>query len=185
MHGFGQKAVAVDSTRPYRAHVGNILMTAAPAPDAETVVPAAVDLRAIDEGDLEAVGHAYWQTYLSTPEEMSLRAAIDDVRAAWDGDYGRWLPDGCVSAWSDGGLVGAIITVEDAPWPDVPRGPFVVDLFVRPDQRRRGIGRALVRTVQARLRTAISLRVDETAGPARRLYASVGFRTPTRDEPAF
>jgi GNAT superfamily N-acetyltransferase len=114
--------------------------------------------------------------------DQVLTEATDDVLASWRGDYGRWLTDGSIGAWRDGELVGAVLTVADAPWPDVPRGPFIIDLFVVPDARRRGIGRALVQSVRRRLDTSIGLRVDDTAPEARALYASIGFRTADLDD---
>lgn len=125
------------------------------------------------------MGRAYWRTYLDTPEERSLTEASDDVRAAWNGEYGRWLAVGSLLARVNNGLSGAIITVEDPPWPDVPPGPFIIDLFVLPEMRRRGIGRALVQAVQSALPTGIGLRVDEAAVEAHALYASLGFRPAT------
>ncbi|WP_182113854.1 MULTISPECIES: GNAT family N-acetyltransferase [unclassified Actinotalea] len=71
------------------------------------------------------------------------------------------------------------ITVEDPPWQDVPPGPFITDLFVLPEIRRRGIGRALVQAVQSALPTGIGLRVDDSATEAHALYVSLGFRPAT------
>ncbi len=53
------------------------------------------------------MGRAYWRTYLDTPEEMSLTEASDDVRAAWNGEYGRWLAAGSLLARVNDGLCGA------------------------------------------------------------------------------
>lgn len=140
--------------------------------------PAGVTLHTIDERDLGDVGRAYWRTYLDTPHQMSLTEATDDVLAAWNGEYGRWLREGSLLARivDHDDLAGAILTVEDPPWPDVPRGPFVTDLFVLPTRRRRGVGRALVQAVLAALPTAVHLRVDDAATEARALYATLGFR---------
>jgi GNAT superfamily N-acetyltransferase len=162
--------------------VPNTLMVAEPLQRPEFDIPAGVSLRPLEEPDIAAVGEAYWRTYLQTPHEMALTEATDDVLASWRGDYGRWLTDGSIGAWRDGELVGAVLTVADAPWPDVPRGPFIIDLFVVPDARRRGIGRALVQSVRRRLDTSIGLRVDDTAPEARALYASIGFRTADLDD---
>lgn len=137
--------------------------------------PAGVALHRIGEEDLADVGRGYWSAYRGTADEMSLTAASDDVLAAWNGEYGRWLTAGSLLARIGDDLCGAIITVEDPPWPDVPRGPFITDLFVVPDARRRGIGRALVHAVQRAIPTPIGLRVDDSAPDALRLYLSLGF----------
>lgn len=148
----------------------------APASRPAVVVAAGVWLRRLDEDDLPAVGEAYRRTYAGTPHAMTLAEATDDVDATWRGAYGRWLRDGSWGAWRAGALVGAVLTVEDPPWDDVPPGPFVVDLFVVPGARRCGTGRALVATVQRQLGRAVGLRVDDAAVAARALYASLGFR---------
>lgn len=146
-------------------------------PDATSArTPAEVTLRPIGEGDLVDVGRTYWCTYLDTPDQMSPSEATEDVLAAWHGHYGRWLSAGCLLARVDDDLAGAIITVEDPPWDDVPPGPFITDLFVLPTMRRRGVGRALVQAVQLAIPTGIGLRVDDSATEARALYEALGFR---------
>jgi GNAT superfamily N-acetyltransferase len=111
---------------------------------------------------------------------MTLDEAGTDVRAARAHEYGRWLPDACLAAWRADLLLGAVITVLDPPWDDVPPGPFVTDLFVVPEVRRRGVGRALLTAARRAAADAgsgeVGLRVDDTAPEARALYASAGFR---------
>lgn len=162
--------------RPYGAGVANTLMVSEPAGHASPVPPPGIDLRPIGEPDLVEVGHAYWRAYRGTPDEMPPAEAAADVLAAWRGEYGRWLTAGCVAARAEGQIVGAVITVTDAPWPDVPRGPFVTDLFIVPGMRRRGIGRSLVQAALSGCRTGPGLRVDDAAPGARALYDSLGFR---------
>ncbi|WP_085955081.1 GNAT family N-acetyltransferase [Cellulomonas flavigena] len=156
-----------------------MLLTSEPLGDTPPRPPAGVTLHPIGEQDLADVGRAYWRTYLGTPEEMTLTKATHDVLAAWNGEYGRWLTPGSFLARVNDELSGAILTVDDPPWPDVPRGPFIIDLFVLPDMRRRGIGRALVQAVQYALRTSIGLRVDDSAAEAHMLYISLGFSPAT------
>jgi len=151
-------------------------MVSPPTDRAVGAQPDGVTIAPLGERDLPRVADAYWRTYLGTEHEMSLADSGADVRAAWDGEYGPWLADGSLGAWRGDELVGAVLTVADAPWPDVPRGPFIIDLFVVPQARRQGIGRALVSTVQAVLGTSVGLRVDDGATPARALYTALGFR---------
>lgn len=155
--------------------MGNALLTG-PGGAPERGAPSGVEVRRLQPADLGAVGHAYWSAYVGTPDAMSRVQAEDDVVAAWDGQYGRLLHAACLGAWCDGELAGAVLTVEDAPWPDVPPGPFIIDLFVVPTTRRRGVGRALVAAVQHRVRSRVALRVDDDARAARALYASLGFQ---------
>lgn len=123
--------------RPIRADdaeaMWDMLLTSEPLGDTPPRPPAGVTLHPIGEQDLADVGRAYWRTYLGTPEEMTLTKATHDVLAAWNGEYGRWLTPGSFLARVNDELSGAILTVDDPPWPDVPRGPFIIDLFVLPD----------------------------------------------------
>ncbi len=108
--------------------------------------------------------------------------ASDDIRASWSGDYGRWSHEGSLLAEADDGvLLAAVLTVEDPPWDDVIDAMFVIDLFVDPEHRRTGLGRALVsRALTAFPERSVCLRVDSANTPALGLYRSVGFE----DRPA-
>ncbi len=65
------------------------------------------------------------------------------------------------------------------------RGLYVVDLFVAPEARGRGVGVALLRTLARRFAARgaefIKLEVDETNDPAQRFYARLGFAKKTED----
>lgn len=139
------------------------------------LVPDGMVLRPITSIDLESVGFVYWQTYRGTANEMTLPEATEDIMCSWRGDYGQWLTTASVGAWQKNELVGVILTVFDAPWADTPKSAFIIDLFVIPLARRRGIGRALVQTAWAGNPPGISLRVDDTAIAARTLYTDLGF----------
>ncbi len=164
------------STPPTLTRMPNSLMLSDAKPSFSHEPIPGVQFRPIAQEDLPAVGEAYWRTYLGTPEEMSLEEATADVLAAWKGEYGTLLSSSSFGAWRDGVLAGAILTVSDPPWDDVPRGPFIIDLFVLPEHRRSGIGRALVQKVLMAQQVEVGLRVDDSATAARRLYQQLGFR---------
>ena len=73
----------------------------------------------------------------------------------------------------------AILVVRESPWDDAPDGPFVVDLIVAPDYRRRGIATALISEVASRCTNwgfdSLALRLDRRHGGARELYSVLGF----------
>ena len=92
---------------------------------------------------------------------------------------GETTEDSFVGAWDGGTLVGAILVVRESPWDDAPDGPFVVDLIVAPDYRRRGIATALISEVASRCTNwgfdSLALRLDRRHGGARELYSVLGF----------
>ena len=139
-------------------------------------LPQPVDLRELREQDLDAAAGAYRLSHHGSSSQMTIDEATADVRATWQGEYGLWLPDASLGAWRGDELLGAVLTVRDAPWDDAPPGPFIVDLFVIPSARRQGIARALVTAAVGAVREPVALRVDDTAPAARALYLHLGFR---------
>lgn len=138
-------------------------------------VAASAALRPITAGDLDDVGTLY--AHCHPVEDVGEEAdAIADVRASWDGEYGRWLPEASLVAEIDGALAGAILTVEHPPWPDVQHLVFIIDCFVGPDWRGHGVGAALIAGALARVGDrCVGLRVESDNLPAVRLYARFGF----------
>lgn len=62
-----------------------------------------------------------------------IREATADIAASFVGDHGElWLVASPVAETGDG-LVGAVMTVRQAPWSDKPHGPFIIELFTAPD----------------------------------------------------
>ena len=78
-----------------------------------------------------------------------------------------------------GALVGAILVVRESPWDDAPDGPFVIDLVVDPEYRRRGIATALVAEIAKRSKEwgfeTLALRIDSRHLGAAELYGGLGF----------
>jgi ribosomal protein S18 acetylase RimI-like enzyme len=127
---------------------------------------------------------------------MKVRSAtaadLDTVRELWEALYEEWPQSEYRRAgWND--IVRyveehietnvVLIAEQDGvsagfalAWPD-DRAGFVSDLYVRPEFRRRGIARALLAEVAARMGTKfLTLTTTSRNGPARRYYAGLGFR---------
>ncbi|GII99787.1 ribosomal protein S18 acetylase RimI-like enzyme [Sediminihabitans luteus] len=130
-------------------------------------------LRARDAPALAVASLAAW-----APVAVDLDEAADDVRAVLAGAYGPLWSAASPSAWVGDVLVGSVQTVRASPWEDR-ACPFVLDLFVVPGWRRRGIGGALLaaaaRACVAAGAAELALRVaDSTSPAAHRLYARAG-----------
>ncbi len=97
---------------------------------------------------------------------------IEDAR-----DYGRGLAGRAVLvAREEGRIVGTVSRVLDSP-PNQPHRAEVAKMLVRPDARRRGVARALMREIHAlALREGRSLLTLDTVagGEAEGLYRALG-----------
>lgn len=129
--------------------------------------------------DRHEIADLYHATYVGSPHEMTKEAAHEEIARTWNGEYGQLIPEACFGTVINRSLAGAILTVKDPPWDDVPSGSFILELFVLPERRRAGLGRSLVQAVQAAVAAPIALRVDDTAVEARALYLSLGFEPST------
>ena len=132
-----------------------------------------VVLRSPTRDDAVGLGQLYFASYTpgvaaATPEE-----AFEDIELTFEGAYGVLDLDLSWLAWVGAELVGALLVVERAPWPDTPGCAFIVELFTAPTHRRLGIGRLLL---AASANVTIALRVDENNVAALALYRRLGFR---------
>ena len=89
--------------------------------------------------------------------------------------------DASTTAWVGGRLAGAIMVVTHSIWDEHLTGPFIIDLFIDPHARGKGIGRALVQHAIATCCDAgdhtLSLRFGQgTSDAAMRIYQRLGFR---------
>ena len=122
--------------------------------------------------DTQALADLYYESYdpgvaCAMPEE-----ARDDIELTFAGGYGVFTPALSRLAWQEDQLVGALLVVERAPWPDTPDCPFVIELFTAHTHRRRGVAKLLLSECSS---ATVALRVDEHNIPAVTLYRSLGF----------
>ncbi|WP_241656378.1 GNAT family N-acetyltransferase [Propioniciclava sinopodophylli] len=97
------------------------------------------------------------------------------------GEFGALRHDLTRVATFEDRPVGAILVVGKSIWDPQLHGPFIIDLFVHPDVRGMGVGRALLDdAVHACARAedaTLSLRVGEGTSPAAlALYTRAGFQ---------
>lgn len=141
-------------------------------------VPEGVSVRPITRDDARTVGELYYQAYGGTAD-ASVEAATADITASFEGEYGPFLWETSPVAERDGAVVAAVLTVERAPWDDVPDCPFIIEVFTDPTERRRGIARHLMTWTMAALarrgHDEVALRVMDDNSPALALYESLGF----------
>jgi len=121
------------------------------------------------------MGRLYFASYEPGVASATEAEAVEDIQLSFDGVYGVLDLRLSRLAWLDDQLVGAILVVERAPWPDTPDCPFIIELFTAPRRRRLGIARSLLTTCLHSAHGEVALRVAEGNLPARELYGSCGF----------
>jgi ribosomal protein S18 acetylase RimI-like enzyme len=124
-------------------------------------------LRALREAPVPFLG--------SYDEEV--KRSVEDFASGLRGDDSA---SQALGAFRDGSLVGTLFVRRHTPLKARHRA-FMGGMYVAPEARRRGIGRALLLEAISRLRTAgdieqVELTVVRTEEPARRLYLSAGFQ---------
>lgn len=102
-------------------------------------------------------------------------AAIEDIKVTFEGAYGPLSLTNSFLAVAADTLVGAVLVVDRAPWPDTPDCPFIIELFTAPTWRRQGLAAALLTTCLQHP-TPFALRVLPDNTPAVELYKALGFQ---------
>ncbi|RZU12352.1 acetyltransferase (GNAT) family protein [Kribbella rubisoli] len=149
-----------------------MILTRHPGATQPIAVPGVV-LRPPAVADAVALGRLYFEAYEPGVAAESEQDALDDINLTFEDGYGVLSPALSLLAWADDQLVGALLVVERAPWPDTPDCPFIIELFTARSHRRRGIARLLLTCCAG---TTVALRVDEGNAPALALYRDLGFR---------
>lgn len=144
-------------------------------------------LRRLGKSDVEELAQLYLDSYDPGVAVDSLTEAREEMEMAFQGAFGQVITGATLGAEVDGTLVGAIQTVSDPPWDDIPPGPFIIELFVHPEFRGRGVATALLGAAAAHCHNQglkdISLRVSmKSAAPAVRLYEWLGFQVVAPEE---
>lgn len=141
---------------------------------------AGIEVRTARPDDADELARLYFAAYPEGAAAASIEEARADIDASFAGDYGPLLADASLVAIEGDRLIGAVLTVERAPWDDVPSCAFVIELFVDAAVRRRGIGGHLLGHAMAAVGGPIALRVAADNEEARALYAGLGFRETNR-----
>ena len=115
------------------------------------------------------------------PPEIAtdIDCAKQEIRDMFAGEYGRFWPEASPLILFNNELVAGICTVVKAPWDKTPTCPFIIDLMVHPDFRRKGLAAYLIqeaaRAVLRGGKTHMALRVQVDNTAAITLYRKLGF----------
>lgn len=118
----------------------------------------------------------YFASYEPGAASATEEEAIEDINLGFAGEYGPLNLALSQLACAGEQLVGAVLVVDRAPWPDTPACPFVIELFTAPTHRRLGIARALLTHGVSVTSSPLALRVAPTNTAARTLYERLGFQ---------
>lgn len=153
----------------------------------ESAALSQIKLRRLTKADVEELAQLYLDSYAPGVAVDSLTEAREEMNMTFQGAFGQVITGATLGAEIDGTLVGAIQTVSNPPWDDIPTGPFIIELFVHPEFRGKGVATALLSAAAAHCHNqglkAISLRVSmKSAAPAVRLYEWLGFQVVEPEE---
>ncbi|PID97771.1 MAG: GNAT family N-acetyltransferase [Actinobacteria bacterium] len=158
------------SERTLRAELGHLT---------EVERPEGLEIASITRYDLPELAILHVLAYGLPYTAEGLLESSDEMRMLFDGAFGKPHDHSFIGAWLDGVLVGAILCVMESPWDDGVDGPFVIDLMVDPEHRRKGIATALVSELAHRADAwgweQLSLRIDSRHDSAAKLYEVLGF----------
>ena len=145
--------------------------------------PADIRTRPQTAEDLPDLARLWLASYpASITADETFESAVADLAASQAGEYGPFLAAASpVAVTGDEAIVAAIQTVARASWDDTPNCPFIVELFVSPLHRGRGLGRLLLLEALSEVSrdgyTRAALRVDSGNAAALALYRGAGFVT--------
>lgn len=146
-------------------------------------VPVRVDpvvVRPLSSGDVDSIARIYLDSYPPAVGASDFSTALDEIKTTLAGEYGQLRTDASFVAELGGSPIGAIFTTTSSIWDPDLSGPFIIDLFVGPNHRQSGAGRALliesIKACVANKDTALSLRIGNGTSPhAHSLYKRLGF----------
>jgi ribosomal protein S18 acetylase RimI-like enzyme len=152
--------------------VSRILKTEAPPSDRYSI-------RTIKPEDKEPLAKLYHDSY-TRDLVTDMDDATEEIEQTFRGEFGTLDPDASLVVVEGERLVGSILTVEEAPWPGTPAGPFIIDLFIHPNARRRGLAHVMISEAALALsrkgKETAALRVLSSNTGALRLYEKLGFK---------
>ena len=129
----------------------------------------------------EQVADLYRVSYPPGVGAADLDDALAEVDATYAGEFGTLIAAASPVAMLGEQAVGSIQVVHRSPWDPDLDCPFIIELFVRPEARGKGIARALLTRAalacQRRRETKIALRTSDQGGTspaAFHLYAVAG-----------
>lgn len=132
--------------------------------------------------DVDALARLYLAAYPVGVAASNLEEAAAEMVAVFAGDFGVPFEDASLVVADDSGrIVGCVQTVEQGVWDGVPEAPFIIELFVDPNLRGRGLGAALLGLAAKACADVgsemIALNVDPAKSPgAFRMYLAMGFQ---------
>lgn len=139
-----------------------------------------VVLRSATFQDKSDLAELYFAAY-SRDVVSTMGAAQKEMDLMFHGEYGELDLASSPVKSSLRGIAAAVMTVHDAPWPDTPPGPFIIEVMVRPDYRRRGLAEnciiAAASELHAHNKRSVALRVMSDNEGALALYRGLGFST--------
>ena len=150
------------------------------AQTSETSSTDPVPSRQVSAEDIPALSELFFQAYDSSSAATTKEAAHQIIQGVFDGEFGPLLPEASpVIEDENGQVVAAAIVLEQRKGDDLPKTPYLFELFTAASHRRRGLAEQLVREAMTKLYNQgyeeISLRIAEDNSAALALYLTLDF----------
>lgn len=136
--------------------------------------------RQVTADDIPALSELFFQAYDASSAATSKDDAQKIIEGVFDGEFGPFLPDASpVIEDEDGKVIAAAIVLEQRKGDDLPKAPYLFELFTASSHRRRGLAEQLVREAMTKLYNQgyeeVSLRIAEDNSAALALYLTLDF----------
>lgn len=139
-------------------------------------LPEGVTARATVPSDEAALARLYFEAY-PRAHCPTMADAEHELRITFQGEYGELDLRASPVVIADDTIACSAMTVFGGPWDDVPPGPFLIEMMVHPDHRRRGLAAFAIQEAARRIAGGtIALRVMSDNPSARALYEHLGFQ---------
>jgi ribosomal protein S18 acetylase RimI-like enzyme len=141
-------------------------------------LPDGYRIRRVAPADQAALVKLYVDAY-SLSGIDSWDAAVKEIAITFAGEYGELDVDASPTIVCGDEVVGSVMTVIAAPWPDTRPVPFVIEAMIDPAHRQKGLAECALRWAAERLaergEADVGLRVMSDNVSALALYRKLGF----------
>ena len=138
------------------------------------------EIRECNLHDIDSIGKLYFHSYDAGQACESEEGSILDIKNSFEGEYGLFWPQVSMVALDNNKIIGSIMVVHKNSWDKKIDCPYIIELFVHRDYRKKGVAKSLILSSCEAIKKSgqheVALTVVENNTIARNLYCSIGFK---------